>query len=620
MCESTFSVRNGTAYFNVLPKRVNTWHNTSISSDTYWDSPNCPYGVNGIVTIESSAVLTIYSGCVVKFNYSSGFLVKGALVALGTTLAPVIFTSYQFSLAGGDWNGIEFEDSVGSVIQYSIVEFGTDAIIANSSSPLIENSVIRNSSRRGISLYDSQATIRNNTITNNSEGMYIYDSTPLVVDNVVEENLAGIRLDSSDNATFKDNLINNNSYGINVTQSTNVSLVSTTFRNSNLRALNVNTASELSVWNSTFESNTIDILLIAAEVSLINCPFNESKLSMTPGSTLYVKNFLHIQIEDPNGTAFLNATVRVMVNGLQNFNGPTDTQGRINWLVLTDRTYEGTNAPVKSQIVVNVSAGSNYNVANNDRTVDMASTHTETFVVSVKGSTNGPPPNGSSLDLVPLLTALAFILCAAIILGFFLLFRRRKSKEEKEVKKKVKEKVKKEKPMEMKKVEKPTEFVAKPVVPVAPVARELKTGTIYLLDEEKPTGAYKILKKELDGGAKGLIVTKTPPKKVREKYSIDCGFIWLTRETSEDSVNPTNLGSILNSAKGFLKGVDNGILVLDGLEYLIVQNQFSKALMFIHLLNESVSTSNSRVLISFNLKSLDDVERALLTSDLEVLS
>jgi two-component system cell cycle response regulator len=79
------------------------------------------------------------------------------------------------------------------------------------------------------------------------------------------------------------------------------------------------------------------------------------------------------------------------------------------------------------------------------------------------------------------------------------------------------------------------------------------------------------------------------------------------------------MGAVLQRSKDFLSDTDDGIIVLDGLEYLIVQNGFTQALKFIHLFSEAVSTSNSKVIISFNPRSLDKGKRALLTSDLEVI-
>jgi len=574
--------------FDVMPRRVKTWHNVRITSDSVWLLSDCPYGINGIVTIDINAVLTIEPGCTVKFNYSSGFLVKGTLIVQGTLGQSIIFTSYQFSPARGDWEGIEFEDSGGSIIKHARLEYATMAIIANVSSPTIEDSLIRNSTQRGISLYYSQSIIKNNTISNIPEAIYIYDSSPVVIDNKINNSYVAIRATSISNATFINNTIEDNKYGMNISQSSNIAIESSIFINNSLRALNINTASSLTVSNSTFEINALDILLIAAEAQIINSSFEDSKVTVTPGSRLIVKNFLHIKVEDSDGTPIENATARIFSDGYLIFSDQTNDLGYIYWLVLTDRTFEGTSTPTKYHIVVNISEGDEYEVANNTRTVDMVVSHTEIFIVSLKG-TPLPPPGWISSESLPWIIVLAFIACAALILSLFLMFKKRKSKR--------------------------TTYKLKSLEKIG-----LKSGTTYLVDEEKPESTYKILKKELGRGAKGLCITRTHPDKAKALYFIDCSFLWLSRDEKGDSVNPTNLGGILKNAKSFMKNVDNGILVLDGLEYLLVQNGFNQSLKFIHLLNESVSTSSSKLLISFNLQSLDGSRRALLTSDLEVLS
>jgi parallel beta-helix repeat protein len=597
--------------FDIAPPRVTTWQNGPISSDTVWQLTNCPYGVNGMVSIEAGAVLTINPGCVVKFNVSSGFVVNGILIAQGTETNPITFTSYQFTKAKDDWNWIEFRDGGGSTVSHAIVEYARTGLRANSSSPLIEESIIRNIGQSGIHLLDSQSLVMNNTISNTSEGILIEDSSPLIENNMVEDSFTGIRTMDSVNVNLSNNAITQTSYGMNITQSSNVTVESSNLSGNLIRALNANIATNVRFFNSTFESNGLDVLLIASNVWLVNTSFNESSVSVTTGSKLVAANFLHLRTEYSNGTSIPNIKARVTTDGFPVFIGWTGNQGYLRWIVVADRTFNGVNTPVKNVNVVNISA-QGFSVVDNDRTVDMATSRTEVFVLTPTGQTP-PPPGIFSGDLWWILIVLAALITALIIAFMFFYAKRKKKKMKEKMKKRAKKKMKK-------KIKKGRKLKRKKIPTVIPIEKiVLNAGTMYMMDEEKPSRTYKLFKKELAGGADGLCITRTNPDKAREKHGIDCDFLWLSRNEHEDSIKPTNLGAILQRSKIFMSDADKGIVVLDGLDYLIVQNGFTQALKFMHLLNEAVSATDSKIVVSFNPQSLDEEKRALLTSDMEVI-
>jgi two-component system cell cycle response regulator len=160
-----------------------------------------------------------------------------------------------------------------------------------------------------------------------------------------------------------------------------------------------------------------------------------------------------------------------------------------------------------------------------------------------------------------------------------------------------------------KKVRKPADYV-------------LKSGTSYLVAGEKPDLAFGIFSNALAAGASGLCVTRAFPDEVSEEYELgDTPILWLSRDTKRASINPTNLGAIILEVQRFLKSKEDGetIVMLDGLEYLIVQNDFSKVIKFVQNLKDTVSVGGSRLVIPFNLAALEESRQALLTRDLELL-
>jgi uncharacterized membrane protein SirB2 len=83
---------------------------------------------------------------------------------------------------------------------------------------------------------------------------------------------------------------------------------------------------------------------------------------------------------------------------------------------------------------------------------------------------------------------------------------------------------------------------------------------------------------------------------------------------------PTNLGLITNEVDKFLKKKDGRrIILLDGMEYLIAQNNFSKVFKLLNHLNDMIGVSSGILMIPFDMASVEEKEAAMLKADLEVV-
>ena len=161
-----------------------------ITSDTIWTKANSPYIVTSNVLVTEGVTLTIEPGVVVKFESGKAIQIDGELIARGTEVEPIVFTSNQASPAPGDWCNILFTDSSidatydeegnylsGCILQYCTVEYGgsgdAPAVKIVSSSLFIDHCIIANNNSSGIYVDGGSAKITNNIITNNaSTGIY----------------------------------------------------------------------------------------------------------------------------------------------------------------------------------------------------------------------------------------------------------------------------------------------------------------------------------------------------------------------------------------------------------------------------------------------------------------
>ncbi|MCP4712383.1 MAG: hypothetical protein GY869_27490 [Planctomycetes bacterium] len=76
-----------------------------ITQDALWDDTGSVYVVSDRLFIDSGVTLTLEKGVVVKVRQGVDINVNGTLVAQGSALSPVVFTSFHDDTVGGDTDG-----------------------------------------------------------------------------------------------------------------------------------------------------------------------------------------------------------------------------------------------------------------------------------------------------------------------------------------------------------------------------------------------------------------------------------------------------------------------------------------------------------------------------------
>jgi len=141
-------------------------------------------------------------------------------------------------------------------------------------------------------------------------------------------------------------------------------------------------------------------------------------------------------------------------------------------------------------------------------------------------------------------------------------------------------------------------------------------GISYLVEEEEPRRSYNLFSKYIHL-TDCLCITRGDPEKIRKSYGENFSIIWLTNVKAKDAMDPTDLERLMQSIEKFL---DEGrVLIIDALEYLIVQNNYKTILKFIQSLNSMVVLKKSMLIIPVNPSALDTKELALLEREMNVL-
>jgi hypothetical protein len=169
---------------------------------------------------------------------------------------------------------------------------------------------------------------------------------------------------------------------------------------------------------------------------------------------------------------------------------------------------------------------------------------------------------------------------------------------------------------------------------------QLESGTSYLIKEVKPDSSFAIFNYALKSGKKGLCVARTPPATVKNRYKIpDSKIVWLVSDggnessplppsalglgrdgpggSDDEKIAPDKLPWIFSNIRAFMDGNGtSGVVILEGLEYLIANNGFKSVLSFVQQLNESAISTKCILIVPVSPTTMEPKEFAQLEREM----
>ncbi|MCG1002451.1 MULTISPECIES: right-handed parallel beta-helix repeat-containing protein [Halobacterium] len=133
-----------------------TYVDGDVTENTTWTAENGPYYVGRDLTVAGDATLTVEPGTRVNVGEEVTITVRGSLVAAGTGLDPIQFTTADPSSGPGTWQTIEYAGDGDSTLrlEHTILEHATTAVTATSSAGSIRvaDSTVREHVRDGLAV------------------------------------------------------------------------------------------------------------------------------------------------------------------------------------------------------------------------------------------------------------------------------------------------------------------------------------------------------------------------------------------------------------------------------------------------------------------------------------
>ena len=148
----------------------------------------------------------------------------------------------------------------------------------------------------------------------------------------------------------------------------------------------------------------------------------------------------------------------------------------------------------------------------------------------------------------------------------------------------------------------------------------IEEGEIYLFDEEKPSKIFDVFVDGVKHGREGLCITRMNPKKIRARYDLEnTPIVWLVKNKipSETCLSPNELSLCYEMIDNFVKHAENGLILIEGVEYLMAQNSFSSIHKFFQLVNDCVMPSNSSTLTTIDPATLTTQDFHLIKREMD---
>lgn len=148
----------------------------------------------------------------------------------------------------------------------------------------------------------------------------------------------------------------------------------------------------------------------------------------------------------------------------------------------------------------------------------------------------------------------------------------------------------------------------------------IRRGFSYVISEEKPQLAFSALQDLMGAGFEAFVLSREHPSKLREKYELDGADLrWLTQVVGNNNLDPSKLSVITSAIISFLEKRDNAVIFIDGLEYLLANNNTIRVIAMLENVMQKVVDNGAVVIASVNRLTFEQKELAMISKMFEEL-
>lgn len=123
----------------------------------------------------------------------------------------------------------------------------------------------------------------------------------------------------------------------------------------------------------------------------------------------------------------------------------------------------------------------------------------------------------------------------------------------------------------------------------------------YLIFEQQPFGAVKLFNILLEKGRNGIIITRNHPDQLFQNFlSKKIDMYWLSSEDFDYVIHPWETTQLFRKVEKFINRNNQGIILINGIEYLSTYNDPNIILNLIFRMNKLVTETEAKFLLTID--------------------
>lgn len=148
------------------------------------------------------------------------------------------------------------------------------------------------------------------------------------------------------------------------------------------------------------------------------------------------------------------------------------------------------------------------------------------------------------------------------------------------------------------------------------INQEIKESDCYIIDERGSEESFKAFIELVGEGYKGLVISRINPQHLRRQYNMEnVEMRWLSAIEDRNVIGPTDIEGIHDIIEEFVMRNEKSVVLLDGLQYLVVNVSLEQVTLMLEYIKDRISTLNSIFIAPVNLNAFDREQRETLTSE-----
>ena len=142
---------------------------------------------------------------------------------------------------------------------------------------------------------------------------------------------------------------------------------------------------------------------------------------------------------------------------------------------------------------------------------------------------------------------------------------------------------------------------------------DLELGSLYILLAKSSDRAFGLYHEIGGAGGQVTVVARAHPDRLLKEFGIPReDVLWLSSTTGERVINPQSVGILTDTMVRAFEREPGATVIMEGLEYLVTQNDFSKVLKMVNFIYETVAVNQGVMVITIDPQAFTEKELAFL--------